>query len=388
MQSGFKTRHGIVVFILSLLSIASAGFFLQMTLGIYGLALTELLIILFAVIPVIIFKTDFTDVFPVKIPRLRHITGSLLIWSGTYLIVLLITQVTMYFFPEGFLEVADNISEFSQSSSLPVLFIIVAFLPAICEEMLHRGFIQHTFRSQRKWQRVLFMGLIFGVFHLDPYRFIPTFLLGMAFSYAMIETNNLFIPMIMHFTNNALAVYFSNFEGDANTINQNQMLVSIGIICVLASATPFLILWGAKLLSGQRKKVFTKSKAGMAAALSIMLILVGGLTISSFEMNQDPLFVTNISMAVNHKSSAHSLPINVERADVYELNLAVEIEEGFVVVSITDEYGLEIYKATAQQLTLTREIDLVPGNYLFGIEYLFEDDIEGYAHCLINVEIK
>ncbi len=67
----------------------------------YGLALTEVLILLFAVIPAILYRVDLKEVFPFKVPRLRHALGSMLLWFGTYLLVILVTQVTLYFFPEG-----------------------------------------------------------------------------------------------------------------------------------------------------------------------------------------------------------------------------------------------------------------------------------------------
>ena len=38
------------------------------------------------------------------------------------------------------------------------------------------------------------MGIIFGIFHLDFVRFIPTAVLGAALTYVMLETDNILLP--------------------------------------------------------------------------------------------------------------------------------------------------------------------------------------------------
>ena len=50
-----------------------------------------------------------------------------------------------------------------------VSVIVVALLPAICEEAVHRGVIIHTmYRIRKEWLVVLIMGIYFGLFHAKP----------------------------------------------------------------------------------------------------------------------------------------------------------------------------------------------------------------------------
>lgn len=277
-------------------------------MGLYGLAITELLIVILAIIPVVMYKEKFSQVFPVKRPKIRHVSGSLLIWSGTYLVVMLVTQATMYFFPEGFLNVSDNISNMTASTPVLVSFIIVALMPAICEEMLHRGFIQYTSRTLGIWQRIILMGFLFGLFHLDPYRFLPTAILGMAFTYAMIKTENILIPMLMHLVNNSLAVFSAFVEVETVVPTASQISLSIGTFFILSAFVPFILLFGVKLLNQKGAKTFTKLKTGFAILISVSCIFAGGLIFSGHAINNDPLFNTNISMGVSHKSPPHILP--------------------------------------------------------------------------------
>ena len=387
MHKAVGLRHGLWVFILSLIGLAVVGYTTQNAWGMYGLAITELLILLFAVVPAFFLKVDFKEMFPVKAPSIRHLFGSLFIWFGTYLIVMLVTQVSMYFFPEGFLEVADSIGDLFSSTPLLVSLLIAAVMPAICEEMLHRGFIQYTFRSLGKWQKVLLMGFLFGVFHLDPYRLLPTALLGMAFTFVMVETKNIIIPMFMHLVNNVLATFFSFMEYEAALLTQDQMLMSIGIFFFIAAATPFLLMLGAKLLRMPGSHVITKQKIAIAVVVSLSFLLIGGFTFSNLDLNREPLFITNMSMAINHESTPHSLPFEIIQEGTYNLNLKLEMEQGLGRVYISDANGTLIFDTTAQQLTLTQEIDLAPGEYKFNLAFIFEEAIEDYSNCILNIRI-
>ncbi|MCR3921037.1 MAG: CPBP family intramembrane metalloprotease [Firmicutes bacterium] len=386
MQKTLTMRQGMLVFILAMVGLAVVGSVVQNAWGIYGLAITELLILSFAVIPALLYKVDFKEVFSVKAPSIRQVMGSLLIWFGTYLIVMLVTQVIMYFFPEGFLAVSDSMSDLFSSSAILVALLIVAVMPAICEEMLHRGFILHTLGAQGKWQRVLLMGFVFGVFHLDPYRFVPTALLGMAFTFVMIETNNIIIPMFMHFINNALAVLFSFVESETPLLTQDQLLMTLGTYLVIAATAPFLLMYGTKLIRKPGFKMKTKGKI-IAVSVSLLFFLIGGYTLSSLDLNTEPLFISNMSMGVNHETTPHSLPFEVEQKDTYNLNLEMELEQGLGRLSISDSSSLVVFDTTAQQLTLTQGIDLMPGEYTCNIAFIFDEAVEGYGNCTINIRI-
>lgn len=388
MYRTLKTKYGVLIFFLSLAAVAVIGYTAQSAWGIYGLAVTEVIILLFAVIPVIFFKADPGKIFPVKIPAIRQLNGSLILWFGTYLIVLLITQITMYLFPEGLLDIADGMSDFISGNPMAVSVLVIAIMPAICEEMLYRGFIQHSFQAIGKWPRILLVGFMFGLFHLDPYRFLPTALLGMAITYAMIQTGNLIVPVFMHFINNMPAVYFAYIGGESTLITQNQMLITIGAFSFLAAFSPFLILLGAKLLSIRGSKVFTKLRTGIAVLLFISLFSLGIYALSGFKTTGEPIFRTNMSISVNHETPPNILPIKVEQKGNYQLDLSIVIEEGAASVFIIDPDGAEIFSVLSQETEITQLLEMVPGEYTFMVNYVFNEAIEGYASCNINILIK
>ncbi|MBN1820633.1 MAG: CPBP family intramembrane metalloprotease [Prolixibacteraceae bacterium] len=85
---------------------------------------------------------------------------------------------------------------------------MIAFLPAIGEELLFRGVIQKIFAELTKNVHlgVWISAFIFSAFHLQFYGFLPRFLLGLMFGYLLVWSGSMWLPIIAHFINNAAAV--------------------------------------------------------------------------------------------------------------------------------------------------------------------------------------
>ena len=104
-----------------------------------------------------------------------------------------------------------------KTNTLPGLLLnllIVALIPAIGEELLFRGVILRLIRDIAKnphWA-VIISALLFSAFHLQFYGFLPRFTLGLVLGYLFIITNNLWVPIFIHFVNNAAAVIVFNLH--------------------------------------------------------------------------------------------------------------------------------------------------------------------------------
>ncbi len=81
---------------------------------------------------------------------------------------------------------------------LLLLFVVAAVAP-ICEETLNRGFVLAGYRQLSFGKSIFFVGLLFGLFHLYPFRFSYTFLLGMAMAYLVLVTGSIWSSMSAHF---------------------------------------------------------------------------------------------------------------------------------------------------------------------------------------------
>lgn len=87
------------------------------------------------------------------------------------------------------------------------LFFFIAVLPGICEEIAFRGTLLYGLRRKLKPVTLaLVVGLIFGIFHFDLFRILPTAFMGVYLSGIAILTGSIFPCMLAHMANNAIAV--------------------------------------------------------------------------------------------------------------------------------------------------------------------------------------
>lgn len=87
-------------------------------------------------------------------------------------------------------------------------FLIIAVLAAIGEEFIFRGVLQNIFSKLTKNIHIIIwiVAIIFSSVHFQFYGFIPRMLLGAYFGYLLYFTKNIWIPVLAHFTNNAISL--------------------------------------------------------------------------------------------------------------------------------------------------------------------------------------
>ena len=108
---------------------------------------------------------------------------------------------------------------FLQTSSVGMLFVnlfVIAFLPALCEEMMFRGWLQRRMScSVNIHVAVWVSAFIFSAIHFQFYGFVPRMLIGAALGYMYYYTGSLWAPVLAHFVNNAAAVLvaFVSYNG-------------------------------------------------------------------------------------------------------------------------------------------------------------------------------
>lgn len=106
-------------------------------------------------------------------------------------------------------------------SALEAFFvvIVIAVVPAVCEEVMFRGYVQKSFELKLKplWA-VMITSVFFGLYHFNPYGMIPLILLGAYFGFAAYLSNSIMIPVILHFLNNFTAVMLYYMLGSEELI--------------------------------------------------------------------------------------------------------------------------------------------------------------------------
>nr|MCR4722448.1 CPBP family intramembrane metalloprotease [Eubacteriales bacterium] len=198
----------------SMAALLLPGYYMQRNWGTLGLVASEVLLLIVAVLSVIVFNGSLKGAFPFGRITLRSVFGSLLTFAGGYILMISATIIVYYFFPEEFLRVQESLSHVIDSDSLLLSLAVIALTPAICEESLFRGALRYFSRWMKNVYLIsLIVGILFGIFHMNPIRFVPTAILGMILTFIAVKTDNLLLPMFLHFANNALSVLNSFVSG-------------------------------------------------------------------------------------------------------------------------------------------------------------------------------
>lgn len=271
-----KPWHGAAFFLLVMIVFFVICVPLQSYFGLYGVAVTEIILLIMALIFAKVMGHSLRSLFPVYSPEGLPMLGIILMWISVYILTMVVSLIQYRLFPRQMEAVSGGLDDVIYSVPFWVSIIVVAVLPAICEEAVHRGVIIHTmYRIRKEWLVVLIMGIYFGLFHANPLRFLPTAILGAAMSYIMLETENMVYSSAFHMVNNLLPMLLQEMLLKNSQVQQaqNQLaandgtvtmpLVSIGVYLILGAAAPFGMYLGNYLLhrrGGSKPPFFPKEQ--------------------------------------------------------------------------------------------------------------------------------
>ena len=103
---------------------------------------------------------------------------------------------------------------------------LMALLPALSEELSFRGTLQQLIANSQQLTAkshtaIWITAIIFSAIHMQFYGFIPRMLMGAMFGYVFVWTGSLWVPIVMHFTNNALAVVVYYIVANSQQLTAN-----------------------------------------------------------------------------------------------------------------------------------------------------------------------
>jgi sodium transport system permease protein len=146
-------------------------------------------------------------------------------------------RLASYVFPVPH-EMLDRFGEalMPRGISRAELYVLIAVLPGICEEIAFRGVLLYGLSKRlRPPAVVLAVGGIFGLFHVDLFRLLPTAALGMLLTTMALLTGSIFPGMVAHVANNAFAIWAGK---EALPLGQLDAWVYVGAAVVFG-----LCLW-------------------------------------------------------------------------------------------------------------------------------------------------
>ncbi|MEI8279460.1 MAG: CPBP family intramembrane glutamic endopeptidase [Bacteroidota bacterium] len=132
------------------------------------------------------------------------------------------------------------------------VFITLAIMPALGEEMLFRGVLMRfSFkRNKRITFPILMTAFMFALLHYSAYGFVSIFLAGVFLGYVYYLTGSLWCSVLAHLLNNGIQVIIIYLAKDNSTLqsvmDNNLLPIYIPLIGLALFTVSFYLLWQNK----------------------------------------------------------------------------------------------------------------------------------------------
>jgi len=246
--------EGVVLFCAGFLALYYVGATVQSRHLMGGLLITLWLVVL---APTLLFarvrRVSMRETFSLRRPNGRALIAAALLGSSVFIVLGAITVAAGKLGLNIPPELAEQMTE-GFVSMIPgegdlfgwvLLIFAIAISPAICEELMFRGFILSAARdAMTERAAILASALLFGVFHLSLYRLFGTTMLGVLMAWLVIRSASIFPAMIFHALNNALAIGLGAWLMRTGADEQSVLLALLGP-AILVAALGFWVARGA-----------------------------------------------------------------------------------------------------------------------------------------------
>ena len=188
--------------------------------------------------------------------------------------------------------------------------LTVAFIPAVCEEIMFRGALYQGYREQGILKGAVVCGLLFGLMHRNVNQFFYASAMGILFCLLVEATGSIFYSMEAHFLINGwnvlimavqepLTRYLRNAQGaayteSAYTLTRTELVNGICIYGVMAAAATALavcvLVWMAEKngrLQTVRENLHAEQK-GLGGLVTPALCLGAGICLGYMIVQEIP----------------------------------------------------------------------------------------------------
>jgi sodium transport system permease protein len=195
-----------------------ARFFMTLVVGdtkTFGDIAVQTLVIQLALIalPVLLMTFLFTSnrrlTLLIKTPRLAAIGAAMLLAVVLHPVMGALGASIQKLYPISPEVVPQLVKIHEMVMSAPMLWtvLLLALLPAVCEELAFRGFILSGFRHLgHKWRAIIYSAVFFGIAHSVLQQSISACLLGIVIGFLAVQSNSLLPCVTFHFVHNSLAL--------------------------------------------------------------------------------------------------------------------------------------------------------------------------------------
>lgn len=259
--------EAVIAVLVAFLVLPIVSTLLQRWLGFGGIALAEVVAVLCPALLALVLARLSPRTWPVALGLgIRSSSAPIRVMGRALLAAFLVGVGGFYFVAAGIDALQQHLIPMSQEAqrellrllappsgprSLAVDLLVLALLPALCEEALFRGVLLRALAPHSRGAALLVSSLAFGAFHFAIYKFVPTTLLGLFLGALMLRAGTLWAPIVAHFVNNALVVVLLRAglqepPGAHSSWLPLWLVVSVSVLV--------LGIWGARRGSDQRSQ--------------------------------------------------------------------------------------------------------------------------------------
>lgn len=142
-------------------------------------------------------------------------------------------------------QMSGNLLSLQSPFDIVLLLLIVALIPAICEELLFRGILQPMTQhmTHNAHAGIVLTALIFSVAHGDIFGLVPRFFLGLLLGYVYYYSGSMLVNVSAHFFNNAaIVVMYALYNKNILAMSPEEPMLFpwfTTFLCTIAAAVLF-----------------------------------------------------------------------------------------------------------------------------------------------------
>ena len=240
-----SVQESLLILVIALLLMVYVGGIMSLSNPIMGVVIPQTFIGVLPILACIYIKADMKKVFALKLPKIKHLAGTCFLGAGAICLTMVISNLLSMLFPGDSQGLTEEYMQMLDGISFVPALILIALTPAVCEELMYRGYMFTAFKQKMSLSKViLIVSLLFAASHMSLIKIIPTCLLGMVLAYVVEKSGSIVTSSLIHFMNNGLAVVVLYYGDKIPFLSEEQytMPIMIGMLIVSIICIPIGLL--------------------------------------------------------------------------------------------------------------------------------------------------
>ena len=252
-----SVQEALLVLLVAILLMLYVGGIVSLSDAKLGLLMQQLLFM--AGLPILVcvyIKADMCKVFRIHLPKGKHILAAVLMFFGVISANVFVSNIMTKLFPNSGQNISEQFTAILDGVPFWGALLLIALLPAVCEEIMFRGYLLTAFGAKMKLlPAILWVSILFGFSHMSLIKVLSTAVLGMGLAYTAYRSDSIFTSSVIHFLNNGFAVFVMYYGENISWINDDKLTIPLMAVAVVVM---FICIPAAVWLLKEKKNLEEK----------------------------------------------------------------------------------------------------------------------------------